>query len=85
MSVNPGSNSRVFMRPIIIHNQMHVQLGRSLGIDLLDETNKLLMSVTGHTIANDFAIERAERSRQRGGPAVPVVGGHPAATPFLHG
>ncbi len=69
---------------IIIHNQMQVQLGRGLSVDLLEETNKLLMPVAGHAVANHLAIQHAERGEQGRGPVALVVVGHRPATPLLH-
>jgi hypothetical protein len=33
----------MFVRPIIVHDQMQLGAGRDLGVDLLEEPEKLLM------------------------------------------
>ncbi len=66
MTPNPGLHSRMVVGPVIIHDQMQIEPGRRFAVNLLEETDELLMPVTRHTVADDCAIKHAERGEQRG-------------------
>jgi hypothetical protein len=59
MALEPGFDPRMLVRGVIIRDQMQVQLGRCLRVDLLEEPDELLMAVTWHAVANDLAVEHA--------------------------
>ena len=60
VAFEPCCNSRMFVRAIVVDDKMQIQIRRSFDIDELQESNEFLMSMTGHTIANNLAIEHAE-------------------------
>ena len=62
--LEPGLDARVLVRPIVIHDQVQIQPGWRISIDVLQEANKFLMAMAGHAIPNDLAIEHAERGKQ---------------------
>lgn len=64
MPLEPGFHPRMFVRAVIIHDQMEVESRRSFGIDFLEETDELLVSMAGHTVADHLAIEHTESSKQ---------------------
>jgi hypothetical protein len=66
MTPNPGFHARMFGGPVIIHDQMQIEPGRRFAVNLREETDELLMPVTRHTVADDCAIEHAQRGEQRG-------------------
>jgi len=75
MAFHPGVDPRMFVRPIIVDDQVQGQGARRLGVDALEEPDKLLMPVTRHAIPDDFAIEHAQgRKEGRGAIALVVVG-----------
>jgi hypothetical protein len=39
---------------------MPIEMGRRLGVDLVEETNEFLVSMTRHAAADHFAIEHAQ-------------------------
>ena len=59
MSSHPGFNPRVFVGGVIVHDQMQIEMGRRFGVDLVEETNEFLVSMTRHAVADHFAIEHA--------------------------
>ena len=85
MPLQPGLNARMFVGPVVVHDQMQIHLGRSLGIDRLEEPDKLLMAMPRHAVADDSAVERDQGGKQRRRAVALVVVGHGAATPFFSG
>ncbi len=66
MTFQPGSNAGMFMGSIVVNDQMELQAARDFGINTLQKPNEFLMSVTGHAIADDSAIEHTESGKERG-------------------
>jgi len=69
--------------PVIVHDEMQVELGRGLGIDFLEETDEFLMPMPRHAVANHFAVEHAEGRKQRGSAVAFVVVRHSPAAALL--
>ena len=69
---------------VIVDDQMHCTLGRSLAVDLVEEADELLMPVTAHALANDLAVEHVERGEQGGCPVPLIIMGHRTAAAALH-
>jgi hypothetical protein len=68
MASHPGLDPRMFVGCVIVHDKMQIEMGWRLGIDLVEETNEFLVSVTWHAVADHFAIEQAQRGEQCGVP-----------------
>lgn len=45
VTLKPCSHARVFVRPVVVHDQVQVKAGRGLCVDALEETDELLMAV----------------------------------------
>ena len=60
MSAQPGLNARMLVGPVVVYDKVELQVGGGLAIDLLEESNELLVSMTGHAIAYDFSIKHTE-------------------------
>ena len=73
MTPNPGLHSRMFVGPVMSHDQMQLERGRRVAVNLLEETEALLMPVTRHTVADDCASEHAQRGEQCGRPVARVI------------
>ena len=43
MPLQPGSHLRMFMGPIVVHDEMEIEAGLSFDVDLLEKPDKLLM------------------------------------------
>lgn len=67
MPFQPRLDARMFVRAVVVDDQMQRQLGWCCRIDALQEADEFLMPVARHTVADDLAIEHAERGKQRGG------------------
>ncbi len=73
----------MFVGPIIIHDQMQIESGRRFAVNFLEETDELLMPVTRHTVADDFAIKHAHRGEQSRRPVTLVIVRQRSAAPLL--
>ena len=56
----PGLDARMLMCTVIVYDQMELQRERGLGIDFLEKSNELLVSMPRHAVAYDFSIEHAQ-------------------------
>ena len=65
----------MFMRPIIIHDQMQAKVVGSFGINALKKANKFLMPMSGHVVIDDFAIKHAQGGEKRSGAVAFIVVG----------
>ncbi len=83
MPSHPRFDSWMLVSPVIVHDQMQIKSGRRLGVDLLEESDKLLMPVARHAIADDLAIEHAQCGEQSGRAIALVIVRHRSAPPLL--
>ena len=60
MPTEPGLNARMLVGTVIVYDKVELHVGGGLGIDLLEESNELLVSMTGHAVPYDFSIEHTE-------------------------
>ena len=84
VTAEPGFHARMFVGAVIIHDQMQVQPGRGVDVNLLEETDKFLMPMPGHTVADHPAVEHAQRRKQGRCAVAFVIVCHRPAAPFLH-
>lgn len=83
MPFEPGLHSRMFVGAVIVYNQMKIQSEGGFSIYLLEETDKLLVSMTRHAVADNFAVQHTE-CRKQGGRAISfVIVSHRSAPAFL--
>jgi hypothetical protein len=73
----------VFVRSIVVQDQMHIKPGQRVGINLLEEPNELLLPMTRHAVPDDDAIEHCQGCKQRGGTVALVVVRHGSAAALL--
>ena len=85
VSLDPGFHAGMFVRAIIIDDQMEIEFGGSFGVDFLQETEKLLMPMARHAVSDHFAVEHAEGGKQRGRPMADVIMGHGSTATLLQG
>jgi len=84
MPPQPGGDPRVFVSPVVVHDQMEIEMGRRLGVDLLEEPDELLVPMARHAVADDIAIKQAQCGEQgRRAVACVVMRQGPTAA-FLH-
>ena len=76
MSLEPGHDLGMFMRAIVVEDDMDHLACRHLTFDGVEEADELLMPVLLHTPADHRAVENVESSEQRGGAVAFVIVGH---------
>jgi len=85
MPLEPGFHARMFMRAIIIHDQMEIELGRSYAVDFLKESDELLMPMARHAVSDHPAVEHAQGGKQGRCAMADVIMSHCSGTTFLQG
>src|SRR3972149_348822 len=83
--LKPGFDTGMFMCAIIIHDQMQVESGWRFAVYFLEETDKFLMPMAWHTIANHLTVEHAEGRKQGGCAVAFVIVRHCPAAALLDG
>ena len=83
MPAEPGFHPRVRVGPVIVHDQMQIELGRRLGVDCLEEPDEFLVPMPRHAVADDFPIEHAQGRKQGGRAVAFVVVRHRSTAAFL--
>ena len=56
MPAEPRLNARVLVSTVIVYDEVELQIGRCLAVDLLEKSNKLLVSMPRHAVPYDFSI-----------------------------
>ncbi len=55
----------MFMSRIVVHDDMDVQLGRHIVINMVQEFEKLAMPVSGQAAFDHFSAKRIESGKER--------------------
>ncbi|SAK73917.1 hypothetical protein AWB83_03673 [Caballeronia ptereochthonis] len=61
------------MCAVIVHHQMHIQVGRHAGFDGAQETQEFVAAMTPVHLADHFASDNVQRSKERGRTVTHVV------------
>ncbi len=85
MSAKPRPNFRVLVGGVVVEDDVNELSGRNLGLDGVQEADKLLMAMALHIAADDGSVEDVERGEQRRRAIAFVVMGHRAGAAFLQG
>ncbi len=72
----PASNSQMFVRGVIIHDDVHLQVLRDVLFNLPEKTQIFLMPVTRSTFREHFAVRRVQCGEQRGGSVASIIVSH---------
>jgi hypothetical protein len=64
------------MSGVIVEHHVDDPAGRHVTFDGIENPDKLLMPVTLHAAANDFALQHVERGKQGGCAVPPGAAGH---------
>src|SRR2546426_6809304 len=84
MTPQPRLHPRMFVGSVVVDDEVQVELGGSLAIDLLEKADELLMAVTSHAVADHLAVEHAERGEEGGRSVALVVVGSGSEPALLH-
>ena len=85
MAIEPFVDLWVLMGGIIVEDDVDGLLGRNLRLDLVEETDELLMPMLLHAASNDLAFEHIEGGKQGGGAVALIVVGHGGGASLLQG
>ncbi len=80
MAVEPGAHLLVLVGRVIVEDDVDDFAGWNVTLKGVEEANKLLMPVTLHVLAEDFADQDVERGEERGRAIALVIMGHRGAT-----
>ena len=83
VAIKPSADLGMFVRGVIIEDDMHRLVRWHAGIDGIEEADELLMAVLLHVAPDHGAIEDVERGEQRGRSVAFVIMGHRAEPPFF--
>ena len=84
MSFQPGFDARVLVSPVIVHDEMQVEVLWRLSVNFLKKANELLMSMAGHTVTDNFSIKHVQCCKQGGRTISFVVVRHGSTATLLH-
>ena len=80
----PFQDFGMLVRGVVVDDDVDGQLRRHSGVDEVQEADELLMAMTLHALADDFAFEHVEGSEQGRGAMTFVVMSHGDGPPLLH-
>jgi len=83
--LHPGLHLFVFMRGVVVHDQMDIQVRWRFPVYKLEELDPFLMTVLVHAGRNDPSFGHLDGREQRRRSVALVVVRHRAATAFLYG
>ena len=83
MPFEPTLNSRVFVRAIVVHDDVQLQIASELFVQSFKELQELLMPMPGVAMSNHFALRHLECGKQSRGAIALVVVGHGSTATFL--
>ena len=72
----PGADLRMLVGRVVVDDEMEVEVVRHVGLDVLQETQQLLATVTGFALRHDLPVGDVEGSEQRRRPLANVVVGN---------
>ena len=72
VAFQPRVDAGMFVRPLVVDDEVQVQIEWRLDVDELEKPNKLLMPVARQAVADDLAVEHAE-GREKGCGSVALV------------
>ena len=62
MSFEPRLDIGVFMRRVVVEDQMQIEVRRSLGINVLQKRQPCMMPLSWQTVGDDFSLRQFQRS-----------------------
>ena len=71
----PRADVRMFVRTVVVDDQMNVELRRHVGVNVLEEREKLLVAMARLALRQDLAGRDIERGEQRGRPMAEIAMG----------
>jgi hypothetical protein len=81
----PAEHAGMLVRGVIIHDQVHSEPGRNLGVDLAQEAQVLLVAMAALTLTEDRAGRQVQCRKQGGRAVANIVVGYAFDIPQAHG
>ena len=72
----PSLDLGMLVRGVVVDDEMDVELGRHIGLDVAQECEELLVTMAGFALGDDRAVEHVEGGEQGGGAVTLVVVGN---------
>lgn len=72
MCREPGADFRVFVRGVVVDDEMQMQRRRHTGVEMPQEREELLVTMARLTLRDDLTAAHLKRGEQRRG-AMPVI------------
>ncbi len=83
MPLQPCFDPGMFVRVVVIHDQVQVHGRRRLFVHKLEKLDPLLMAMTRHARSNQLTLRQFQRCKQRRGPIALVIMRHRTAPALL--
>ena len=84
MAFQPALNDWMRMRSVVIDDEMQLHRAGILIIEMSEELEELLMTMTTVTLPDDGPFGNVERSEKRCGPMAPIIVCHRTASAALY-
>ena len=85
MPLEPALNSWMFMRAVVVHDDMQLQVAGELLVQSFKELQELLMPVSGVAMSDHLALRHLKCGKQSRGAISFVVVGHRSTAALLQG
>ena len=66
----PSSDLWMLVGGVVVDDEMDVELGRHIGLDVTQEGEELLVTMAGFVLSDDRAVEHVEGGEQSGGAVI---------------
>ncbi len=63
MTREPSFNYGMLVSCVVVHNDVQIEFGQRLIVDLLEEAYKFLVAMSGHTFTNYLSTKNRKRSK----------------------
>ncbi len=73
MTGQPGFNVGMFVGGVVVHHQVHIEVGQDVAVQVLEKGQEFLMTMAGFALRDHAAIEDIEGRKERGGAVAEVV------------
>ena len=80
----PGTDKLGLVARRVVHDNVNVEIGRNVALDLIEEPAELLSAVTRHAFADDRRCLDVERGEQSGRAVALIVVGSPLSLTAAH-
>ncbi len=73
MTGQPGFNLGMFVGGVVVHHQVHIDVGQDVAVQVLEKGQEFLMTMAGFALRDHAAIQDVEGGKERSGAVAEVV------------